>query len=373
MIKEEILKIVKSQQITNEKTLPRELKLDKTKLIKIITGIRRCGKSTLLKQLKKKNDLFINFEDPRLSKFQTEDFVKIINVSNTFFFDEIQNVSEWERGVRYLHDQNKNIYISGSNAQLLSKELGTKLTGRHISYELFPFSQKEYKKYTKRNSYLNEGGFPEYLKSKNSEYLRNLLIDILNKDIILRYNIREKKELVELTTYLLSNISKEISYNKLSKLFELSVTTISNFIKYLNDAYIIFTLQKFSFSIKKQIINPKKIYCIDNGLLKANSLSFTKDKGRLLENAVFLKLKRKYKEIFYFKDKYECDFIIKDRDSLKMAVQVCYNLNSENMKRELNGFKNIPKEIKKKIIVTNNQKDKMDGIEIIPFDDFDVL
>ena len=197
----------------------------------IITGIRRCGKSTLMQQINKLEPgktVFFNFGDSRIHGFELGDFAKLADVSGKnrkyYFFDEIQNVEGWEVFIRQLHDQGKIICITGSNASLLSKEPGTKLTGRNIQVELFPFSFGEYCSFKKTASseksylaYLNDGGFPDYLKTKQHEYLQQLFKDIVYRDIIVRHGIRNARLLLDIALYLISNAAKEYSLNGIKK------------------------------------------------------------------------------------------------------------------------------------------------------------
>ncbi len=344
----------------------------------IISGVRRCGKSTLLRQLIKKLNGFyyFNFEDPKAINFEVGDFQKLNDVFKEeygshyyYFFDEIQNVHQWELFVRAMLDKDKKIIITGSNASLLSKELGTRLTGRHLRYELFPFSYREFLNFTNKKPNINsfqhyfiKGGFPEYLKFNNAQILQELLNDILVRDIAVRYNIRSIKTLKEMALYLITNIGKEFSYNLLKRTFDLgSTNTVIDFVSYFEDSYLLFTIQKFDYSLKKQLVNPKKIYSIDNGLSNANSTSFSGDKGRMLENIVFINLRKKYKEIFYFQEKNECDFVVKQGTNIRNAIQVCYDLNEDNKKREINGILGAMKKFKLKegLILTYDQEDKI--------------
>ncbi len=352
----------------------------------IITGVRRCGKSILLQQLMKiqPHHHYFNFEDQRVASFDISDFEKLEEVllemnprAQLFFFDEIQNIPQWELFVRKLLNSRKKSIITGSNASLLSKELGTRLTGRHLDYELFPFSFQEYAEFRQAKlsqktaeDYLQEGGFPEYLKFKKKEYLQTILKDILTKDINVRHKLREGKVLLELTNYIISNVGKEFTSNSLAKIFKVgSPTTIINYLSYLEESYLIFIIPRFSYSLKKQAVNPKKIYSIDNGLVKANSAAFSEDKGRMLENAVFVQLRRQYKEIYYYKEQGECDFLIKEKGKIVAAFQVCWELNSDNLERELNGLKEALSQfnLKRGTIITFNQKDTLGEIEAIPF------
>ena len=344
----------------------------------IITGIRRSGKSTLLHQLLKKlpNFYYLNFEDTRLISFEPSDFVKLDQVFNEEFgssefyiLDEVQNVKGWEIFVRSRLDRHKKLFITGSNASLLSKELGTRLTGRHINIEIFPFSFQEALRFMGQDpshksfeTYFYKGGFPEYLKYNNLEILRELLLDILYRDIISRYNIRETRALQEMTLYLLTNIGKEFSYNSLKKMFGFgSVNTPISFISYLEDSYLLFTISKFDYSLKKQLVNAKKVYSVDNAMSIANSASFTSDKGKMLENIVFLALLRTYREIYYFREKGECDFLVKVDGVLKIAIQVTYELNEDNKRRELEGLTEAMEKlgIEEGFILTYGQEDEL--------------
>lgn len=342
----------------------------------IITGVRRCGKSTLLNQIlrKQKNGYYLNLEDPRLDGFELSDFNKVEAIMNelfgeggTYFFDEIQNVDKWEKFVRYLIDKKERIVITGSNASLLSGELGTKLTGRHLQMELFPFSFREFlgmnggpsiKSFDK---YLYEGGFPEYLKKENPSILHELLSDIVMKDIAIRFGIKNTGILTKIAIFLISNVGKEFSYNSIKKMLEIkSVQSVIDYVSYFENAYLVFTVPCFSYSYKKQQVNPKKAYAIDNGLSRNNSASFSRDTGKMLENAVFLGLRRKFREIFYFKEKNECDFVLKEKGKVTAAIQVCSDFNEENKGREINGLLTALKAfgLKEGLILTYDQDDE---------------
>ncbi len=322
----------------------------------IISGIRRCGKSTLLVQSMKREEGFyyLNFEDPRLAEFELKDsemleeaFSEEFHEADLYYFDEIQNIAGWESYVRYLLDNEKRVVITGSNASLLSRELGTKLTGRNLRIELFPFSYHEYLEYMESENtkvsfqdYLASGGFPEYLRTGMDEVLQNLLLDIIARDIIFRNPVKNPGIVTEIAVYLLGNSAREFTLSKLQKMFSAigSVTTIASYVELLEDAYIIFTLPRFSYSQRSRQINPKKVYAIDNGLIRANSIQFSDDHGRFLENHVFLELRKRYRELFYFREKGECDFLIKEKTTITKAIQVCYELTTRNKQREIEGL-----------------------------------
>jgi len=355
----------------------------------ILSGIRRCGKSTLMQQIRAVNsekDYYLNFDDERLLHFTVDDFqqlhetfIELFGSQKTFYFDEIQNIKHWEFFIRRLHNEGNKVYITGSNANLLSKELGTHLTGRHIQVELFPFSFNEYLDFNKIKiekkdfyttvgkanlkkqfeNYLNEGGFPEYLRTKSPEYLKSLYDSILYRDILVRNKIINDYEIRELGYYVAGNISKPISFNSLKSIINVKhVNTAKNYLSYFEDTYLIFLLSKFDFSIKKQIVNPKKIYFIDNALAKSISFRFSEDKGRFLENMVFIELKRRGYELFYHKIKKECDFLIREKSKISRAIQVTTSLEDKKTKdREVAGLCEAmdTHNLKEGLILTENE------------------
>ena len=363
----------------------------KNDLIIIVSGIRRCGKSTLLNQLRKKySGYYLNFDDERLLDFKIEDFslleelfVELYGEKEIFYFDEIQNVSSWERFVRRIHDQRKKVFITGSNAFMLSKELGTHLTGRHLTLQMFPFSFKEFlclKKFEiNKNSpyiittrakiknhfedYFVNGGFPEYLKELNPDYLKTLYENIIYRDILVRYKIPSEKSLKELVNLSINSISKVISFNSIKKTLDFgSSTTVKDYFYYLENSFLIFLNTKFDYSLRKQIYYNKKIYCIDNGLVKYLGFRVTSDNGRLLENIVFIELKRRGKEIYYYSDKKECDFVVKQvYADIKEAIQVCYELTKNNREREIEGLTEAMNKFKLKegLILTYDQDEEI--------------
>ncbi|MDD4545644.1 MAG: ATP-binding protein [Bacteroidales bacterium] len=350
----------------------------------IITGIRRCGKSTLLLQYLKQqkgNIIYFNFDDIRLAEFETSDFLRFHNEiksrkADTIVLDEVQIIDKWEIYVHQLLREGYKVFVTGSNASLLSRELGTHLTGRHISMELFPFSYSEYVKYVKTDyceksllEYFELGGMPEYVKNKQIIILQSLLDNILMRDIVVRHNIKDSISLRSLSVYLLSNVGNLVSANKLVGMFGVkSSTTILDYMSYLSDSYIIDFVPKFSYSIKTQARNPRKVYSIDIGLIKAASISFTEDIGQRFENLIYLHLRRKYKEIYYYQDKGECDFLVVEKGKVINAVQVCYKITNENFEREYNGLLQAMKafDLKTGTIVTLNSQDifEKDGLTI---------
>ncbi len=355
--------------------------------IEIISGIRRSGKSTLLLQLLRDHfpsAAYFNFEEPQLAKFELDDFSKLYEVMGNerpaYLFDEIQIIPQWEIFIRSLHDRGKKIFVTGSNAAMLSRELGTRLTGRYLLTELFPFSFGEYLSFTDQQAsasslsdYLQQGGFPEYLQQKRRDILHQLFRDILFRDIVVRHNVKNSGDLEQLALWLLSNVGNEMTFNSLRKFLGIaSVTTVSDFISWLQDAYLIALISRFSYSAKSMMVNPKKVYAIDTGLVRAVTLSKSEDWGRLLENIVFLHLRRRGLQITYFREKGECDFIVFDNQQFQSAIQVTLELNADNQQRELNGLLEALEFFNKEsgLILTLDQKDSVNTqgkkIQILP-------
>jgi hypothetical protein len=362
----------------------------------VISGIRRCGKSTLLNQIINnfypKGVYYLNFEDERLVDFEVADFNSLYEVflelygeRKVFFFDEIQNVAQWEVFVRRMQNKGHKFFITGSNASLLSKELGTKLTGRCVSIELYPFSfieylsfkdyklQKDAFSYTAERArikkhfseYLRHGGMPEYLKYNDSTLLKRVYEDILYRDIVTRYDIKQVKALRELGLYLLSNIGTLFSYNNLAKILGVgSMNTIKSYADYLENSFLVSLINRFSYSLKQQFVANKKIYCIDNGLAESVAFQFSKNKGKFLENLVFLELKRRYPQIYYYKtaNNLEVDFLIKNGKKDISLIQVTDNLDNEKTRqREIDALIYAMDELKLKnaFILTEDTEEEI--------------
>jgi predicted AAA+ superfamily ATPase len=358
----------------------------------IITGIRRCGKSTLLLQLLRRDyqdAIYLNFDDIRLSGFKTGDLARLHREIEkrevkVIFFDEIQTIKGWEMYINQLLRERYKVFITGSNASMLSIELGTHLTGRHLSMELFPFSYSEFVRFKALSSeentvmdYLKEGGIPEYLKTGASVVLNALVDDILMRDIAVRHNIHDVTSLRQLTAFLITNIGNLISASKLAGLFDIkSPATFLEYFSFLKDAYLLEFIPIFSHSLKVQARNPKKVYVMDLGLYTENAISTSDNTGRRLENLLFLHLRQKYKHIFYYKDRGECDFVTMEKNTVKDAIQVCLTIDDMNFQREYDGLlaamKNLG--IKEGSIVTLNQSDifEKDGmtVRILPAHQF---
>lgn len=362
----------------------------------VISGIRRSGKSTLLAQILntyyEKGVYYLNFEDERLMDFTVDDlndlyetFLEIYGERKVFFFDEIQNIPGWESFVRRMQGKGYKFFITGSNASLLSKELGTKLTGRYVSIELYPFSFcefllfKGYKlaqdafSHTSERAvlkklfaeYLRHGGMPEYLKYRDTSLLKRAYEDILYRDIVARYEIKQVKALRELGLYLLSNIGNLFSYNSLTGVLGVkSMNTVKSYADHLENSFIALLLSKFSYSLKQQFVANKKIYCIDNGLAESVAFQFSKNRGKFLENVVALELKRSSPELYYYKtaNNLEVDFLVKSGRNKLSLIQVTDNLDNEKTaQRELGALEHAMNELKlnKALILTEDTEKEL--------------
>jgi predicted AAA+ superfamily ATPase len=324
----------------------------------IVSGLRRAGKSTLLAQmahlLGENQFYYINFEDDRFLGFQAEDatdlhqiLIELFGERKIFVIDEVQNIIGWEHFVRRFMDMGFKFYITGSNASLLSKELGTRLTGRYVPIELLPFSFKEFMQFrgevvpdlnrmttadharlqNSLQSYLQLGGIPDALKYPQLPLLRTLYDDVLYRDIATRYRLDAVTIIKELAFYLMSNPASLISFNKLKERFQVgSVNTIKSYINYMENSWLFFTLNVYDYSVKRQQIAPKKVYSIDTGLANAVGFGFSPNTGKFLENLVYLALRRKTKDIYYFSSPggYEVDFYLPQKQRL---IQVTQNLD----------------------------------------------
>lgn len=368
---------VENADLGLQRELIDELKYPLDGFALIISGVRRCGKSTLLHQYivahVKETYIYLNFDSAKLYTFELEDFELIDEIANEIeakflIFDEIQIVEGWELYVRQKLDEGFNVVITGSNASLLSKELGTKLTGRHISKELFPFRYKEFCDFKKIETssdsftlFLNQGGFPLFLKLNDIDLHSALIDDIIHRDIAVRYGIRDVKSLKHLLIFLATNVSNLISATKIKQYISVkSTATVLEYLNYFEQSYLIQLMPKFSYSHKVQLVNPRKIYFIDNALMQSITPSFSKDMGRKLENTVFWELRGRNKTLYYFNENSkECDFVVCSNLEVEEVIQVCYDLNLDNQKREINGLLDAMNyfNLKTGTIITMNQED----------------
>lgn len=389
--KELLKRVTKTLILRDIYPLSKNLLISDNRIL-VITGMRRVGKSTLLQQLMQ--DLpgycYLNAEDERLIHFKAEDFsrlneslIEVYGDSNFYFFDEIQNINNFEIIVRRLQDAGKKIVLTGSNSSLLSMELGTRLTGRYIQIELFPFSFNEFlhfKQYkiSKEDFYLPEkkvqlkqffkewldsGGMPEYLNYKDISYLRTLFDNIIYRDIIARYNIRKHTTLKELVHLLANNLTLPVTYTSLKNKVGLSnADTVKEYINYLCNSYMFFELKKYSASYAKQLFNPKKIYLIDNAFHNMITLIKPENIGRKLENIMHLHYRSNNYELYYFSEGTECDFVAIDNQGKIQLTQVCWELSSSNKDREIKGLIAAMKffNIEEGTIITFDQEDEIE-------------
>jgi len=353
-------------------TIPRNIENEwvTTSEILIITGIRRCGKSVLLQQIRsrlKEQDFFFNFDDERLANFTMSDFqalqecfFELFGLQHTYYFDEIQNIPGWESFVRRLYNEGCKVIITGSNAKMLSRELGTHLTGRYISVEIYPFSFVEYLKlinvnpvqadfyttagrsslFARFKEFIENGGFPKYLQTHSSRYLSSLYESIIFRDVMARNSLVNEKEIKELVFYIASNATKRVTYSSLGKIVGIRhAETVKNYLEYIQQTYMIFQLMKYSPSVKVQMLNPKKIYFIDNAIIGRIGFNATDNIGFKLENIVFIELKRRGYTLFYHSDKRECDFIVRQKNEITQAYQVTVSISdAKTRKREISGL-----------------------------------
>ena len=374
--------------------------------VKVIIGIRRCGKSVLAYQLLKDLQFaYVNFDDEKLAGLGADDlndvleaFYEVYGDFKYILLDEIQNITGWELFVNRLQRQGFNVVVTGSNSHLLSRELSTHLTGRHISLELFPFSFKEFLKYhdidvknidlmstkeigffkKKLEDYLILGGFPEMVREPANKkiYLQSLYSDIINKDIIIRHNVRFSKTLKDMANSLMSNTSSQVSFNRLKNIFNLkSVHTALNYLSFLEESFLFFLVPRFSYKPHERVTASRKIYSIDTGMIDALSVNFSQNIGKIYENMVFLELSRKCSEeqaeIYYWQDtsKNEVDFVVKRGNEVQELIQVCYNINEYDIKkREVSSLVKAGNELKCKnlTVITGDYEATENNIRFIP-------
>ena len=357
-----------------------------------ITGVRRCGKSTVMRQRirgSREPWFYVNFESPLLTQFEMRDTARLDALiekagARRLFFDEVDQFAGWEKYVRQKLDEGFRVCISGSNATLLEGELGSKLTGRHVSKELFPFSFAEYLKFTKAKpnaesirEYARDGGFPRYLQTREEVVLQELFDDIVYRDVIVHNKIRDTNAVRELTAYLVENIGCRFTASKMLKpLGVASASTVAQWCEWIEKAYLFFFVPIFSDSAKSRMLNPKKVYCVDTGLEYAVASRRIPNDGARFENLVYLALRRGTKDISYFDDEGECDFILRRRHVVSDAVQACVRLTDEDKDREIGGLLKAMEafDLPSGTIVTEDQRDRLTfgsrRIDVIPFWDW---
>lgn len=378
-----------------------EVPLSSGKIISLI-GVRRSGKTSFLfnfigklnKQgIDMRKFLYLNFEDERLD-LKTDELDLILqayrelypdlNLKECYlFFDEIQNIENWEKFVRRVYDSiTRNIFITGSNARFLSSEIATSLRGRALSYEVFPLSFREYLRFNNvgidlhssrslakiNNSlhkYLDNGGFPEVIKYDDKlreKVLQEYFNVMIYRDIVERYEIRNAAVLKFFIKRVLASSTKQLSvntiYNELkSSGFKIGKNLLYEYLDACQSIYLAFVLKKFAHKFVSRELGERKVYCIDNGLLNAVNFRFSEDKGKAIEQVVFLEMKRRGKEIYFYRERYECDFVVKEGNSVSEVIQVSHTLADEKTKkRELRGIVDACKEfgLKRGIIITSD-------------------
>lgn len=382
-----------------------------------LTGIRRSGKSTLILQLieeliekgtKPKNTLYINFEEPNFSdNLNVKFLVRIFDAylesvapkgKVYLFLDEVQMVSGWERFVVSLYDRKVDvkIFVTGSSSKLLMGEISTLLSGRYVSEVIYPLSFREFMdfkkevrqpahsfliKTTKLYNYLREyiefGGFPKVVLEKDDYGKKTLLIEyfnsILERDILFRHRIKNKKDIGEIANFSLANISGKISTYKLEKDFGISSPNSRRYFEYFKEAFLLQFVSFFSYSVKRQMYNPQKVFSIDTGLRNAVSFKFSEDIGKLLENIVLLELLRKKEKPYYWEGKTEVDFVLRQGHKVSELINICYSLDKKTLEREIKSLEEGMEEfsdVKAKIIYWEGTPPKHKKIEFVNILDF---
>lgn len=362
-----------------------------------ILGARRTGKSTILFQIINllkvypKAILFINLdeplfqskaEDPNFLSNLIEEYITENNTLNKFyvFIDEVQTYNYWAQTIKTFYDLNKQIkfILTGSTSGLLKDAASTRLSGRYFITTISPLSFTEFLKFNnlskptilqkKQNAiiYLKYGAFPRVVLEKDEmlkqELLKNYFQTIYLKDIIYPHNLRSNKDVFDLLYFILSNIGRPISFNNIAKTLNIAADTVKEYVTYAEQAYLIYLVAKYDPSVKKQLANPRKIYCIDTGLVNSVSFKFSENKGMMLENLVFSNLIRLQKEVFYHKQNNECDFIVREGRHIVQAIQVTVSLKEETTKnREIKGILEAMNNynLSEGIIITEDEKETL--------------
>jgi len=380
------------------------------KEVTVITGVRRSGKSTLMYQMIKKlidsgvdasQILLVNLEDSKLHDNSLDDIYNSYreNVNSEkkayVFFDEIHRKKEWEAWIRSKYDKQTGdkFVISGSSSHLLKKEYSTLLTGRNVTFEVFPLSFAEYLRFKgisidfvkmkkgivlektrimivkSLKEYLELGGFPQLLftpKTYKKTILAQYFDDILYKDIVDRFNLQPHKA-KELALFFMTNVTHPFSLRTLRNSLGLSYDTTKDYVSAFKEVFLFFTLDHFSYSFKEQKTLPQKIFCIDNGLRNAVSFTFSKDEGKLAENMILVELKRREYDIYYWKSKGEVDFIVKHKNNSLTAINVSFTdeINEREI-RSLVEFKKDFSQTKELVLITRNTEKNIEGVKLVP-------
>ena len=391
--------------------------LDMREII-VLMGIRRSGKSTLLYQMiehllktgSAHNICYINFDDNALIPFAKDpDFLQTVYETYLeeqepggrvfLFFDEIQNIQSWEAWVKKMYDKNRDVkfIITGSSSSLLQKEYSSLLTGRVITTEVYPLSFSEYLTFMgldlsdktqgyllnqkpaikrKLSGYMKYGGFPEVVLQEMErfkiEQLKNYFTGIIARDVLLRYSLRDASKIEGLSHLLLTSIAAPVSARGLGNTLGISPHTVLDYIRILEEVYLVQTLPFFSYSLKEQVSRQKKVYCIDSGIRNAIGFTFSKDVGKTAKNIVFLSLKRRGSEVFYWKNEkgWEVDFVVKSGLDVGELVQVCWDLSGKSENREVRALNAAMEHfnLKKSTIITEDTlKEEPFGENVIEF------
>jgi len=396
-------KTTRDTGISRGSYLERMTELQKTGQIVTIMGVRRAGKSTLMLQHIKSlieggsatpnSTLYVNLEDPRWGELTLELLQTIWQAYLEWldpkerpfvFLDEVHLVPGWEKFARALHERKEaTLFISGSSSKLLSREFGSTLTGRHVGMAVYPLDFREFLVFKGVDlppklelvparqragitrllrEYLEWGGFPQVVLAsrKKREMLAGYFDDVIGRDIVERYGIRKPDKLRALARYYLTNIASPITFNRIRRFLGIPLDTVERFSYYLTYPYVVFFVKKFSYSLKEQEVNPRKVYCIDTGLRNTVSLRLSEDMGKLYENVVFLHLVRQGREVFYWKDKGECDFLVRGGRAPEEAIQVCHTLTEEVKDREVRGLVEAMEEfnLKSGLVITQDYQGK---------------
>jgi len=356
-------------------------------LVKVVLGPRRAGKSVFsLMLLKGSSFLYFNFDDPALVG-EKLDLYELVDELHKFYgdtkfvlFDEIQNLKGWELFANRLHRQGYNLVLTGSNANLLSMELATHLTGRHLPIEILPFDFQEFleaKNFSELDQkseflklleqYMAFGGFPEVvIKNQHPRGYLDVLFDaLLFKDVVKRHKVRFSEQIDQLGSYLINNVSNQYSFRKLANILKFkSDVTLGRYLKYLEEAYVVFSLSGFSAKAGERLRSPKKIYTVDNGFVASKAVQHSPGNGKLMENLVFTEfVKRGFepnRELFYYKTRNgrEVDFAIRNGHETSKLIQVCYDVRSSDAQQ---------REVKS--LIEASDELKVDNLTVLTWDD----
>lgn len=374
--------------------------------IKLITGPRRAGKSIFaLMMLKGKRFAYLNFDDPKLLSKWDEDLV-ISALDSEYpsyeflLLDEVQNLEGWDLWVSKLYRRGINLVITGSNAKMLSSEMATVLTGRYVEIEMLPFGLSETLLYNSIDAlspradqeartrviyeeYLRLGGYPETLQARQmtASYLQTLFTSIITKDVAQRHKVRKVTELFNLANYLLSNFCNPFTTLSLAEDLGMgSENTVKKFCGYLHEPYLFYYLPRYNNKLKAMMKAPKKVYVVDNGFVLGAGFNLSENLGRLLENAVFVELRRRgydeEKTLFYYRSRNdkEVDFVTRRGPHVDQLIQVSYNVSRGNtLKRELSSLVECAEELRcdNLLLITFDTEDEIEykgrTIQLLPF------